>query len=224
MMSREAADALIHAHALKSIGAPLSRAKAVIVALHGRGADAASILGLGDAMAQPDVAFLAPEATGRAWYPQSFVAPVAANEPYLSRALAQVSAVLDALAAAGVPAAKTGLMGFSQGACLALETAIRRPRGYGVVLGFSGGYIGPMVTELREAAGSLSGATVFLGCSDIDSHIPLKRVHETAALMKKMRASVTARIYPGFGHAINADEVAEARRLLAAMQGSADGG
>jgi predicted esterase len=218
MIARDIAERLLHDHALASAGAPLSRAKAVVVALHGRGADAASILDLADALAQPDVAFLAPQADGRQWYPRPFIAPLESNEPFLSRSLARVAAALDALEAAGVPPAKTGLMGFSQGACLALETAIRRPRGYGAVLGFSGGYIGPVTGETRKAAGSLAGALVFLGCSDVDPHIPVNRVHETSQLMKEMGASVVTRIYPGFGHAINADEVAEARKLLVAMQ------
>jgi phospholipase/carboxylesterase len=216
MISRDAAEAILAAHRVRTAGAPLSRARAAVVTLHGRGADAASILGLTDALAQPDVAFLAPEASGRAWYPQSFIAPIAQNEPWLSRSLAQVAALLDALADAGVPEGKAGLMGFSQGACLALETAIRRPRPYGGVIALSGGYIGPMGAE-RTSEDRLDGAKVFLGCSDIDPHIPLQRVEETAQLMASMGADVTRRIYPGFGHAVNDDEVAAARGILSGM-------
>ncbi len=216
MIDRDAAGDLLQRHALRSAGAPLTRAKALVLAIHGRGADAASILSLADVLAMPDIAFLAPEAPGRAWYPQSFIAPLAANEPWLSRSLAQVAAILDSLAAAGIPDGRTALMGFSQGACLALETAIRRPRPYGAVIGLSGGYIGPMGEERREAA-RLDGAQVFLGCSDIDSHIPLKRVQETTRLLTAMGADVTERIYPGFGHAVNDDEIAEARKLLHRM-------
>lgn len=216
MIGRDAAGTILERHALRSAGAPLTRAKAVVLAIHGRGADAASILTLADVLAMPDIAFLAPEAAGRAWYPQSFIAPIAVNEPWLSRSLAQIASVLDALAAAGVPDGRIALLGFSQGACLALETAIRRPRPYGAVIGLSGGYIGPLGEE-RRSADRLDGASVFLGCSDIDSHIPLRRVQETTRLLTAMGAEVTERIYPGFGHAVNDDEIAESRRLLHRM-------
>lgn len=218
MIAHDAADAILHEHGLLRAGAPLHRARAAVVAIHGRGAEAGSILSLAEALAQPDVAFLAPQAPMRAWYPQSFLAPLAANEPWLGRSLAQVAAVLDALAAAGAPDGKVGLLGFSQGACLALETAIRRPRPYGAVIAFTGGYIGPM-GEARHEPARLDGASVFLGSSDVDAHVPLPRVEETARLMAAMGAAVTTRIYPGFGHAVNDDEIAEARRLLVRMQG-----
>lgn len=216
MLSKNLADQILSDHGLRSAGAPLSRAKGIVVAIHGRGADAASILGLADVFAQPDIAFVAPQAVHRVWYPHSFIAPIEANEPWLGQSLAQVSGVLDALQTGGMPAGKLGLLGFSQGACLALETAIRRPRAYGAVLGFSGGFIGPMGIN-RQPQGRMAGAQVFLGCSDVDPHIPVARVRETSALMTAMGASVTERIYPGFGHAINDDEVANARRLLVAM-------
>jgi phospholipase/carboxylesterase len=122
------------------------------------------------------------------------------------------------LAAAGTPDHKLGLLGFSQGACLALETAITRPRGYGCVIGLSGGYIGPLSADPRTVNGHLAGARVFLGCSDADSHIPLARVLETAALMRTMGAEVEETIYRGFGHGVNDDEIARSRRLLVAMQ------
>ncbi len=216
MIGQEAADGILQRHALRTAGAPLARAKAVVVAIHGRGADAASILSLAGVVAMPDIAWLAPEAAGRAWYPQSFIAPLAANEPWLSRSLAQVAAVLDALSEAGVPDGRTGLLGFSQGACLALETAIRRPRPYGALVGLSGGYIGP-IGEERRSGERLDGASAFLGCSDVDPHIPLRRVQETARLFSAMGAEVTERIYPGFGHAVNDDEIAQTRRLLHRM-------
>ncbi len=144
LMDALTAEAILERHQLRSVGAPLDRAKAVVVAVHGRGVDAASILSLAPVLAQPDVAFVAPQARNGVWYPHAFIAPVAANEPWLSQSLAQVSAVLEALWDAGVPDGLIGLMGFSQGACLAMESVLRRPRGYGAVLVFSGGYIGPM--------------------------------------------------------------------------------
>jgi phospholipase/carboxylesterase len=221
MISREAEQELIARHQLHQAGASLARAKAVVVAVHGRGADARSILSLAEVMAQPDVAFLAPDAEGGSWYPRPFVAPIADNEPWLGRSLARIKTILDDLTVVGVPEHKLGLLGFSQGACLALETAITRPRRYGCIIGLSGGFVGPPSTAARQGTGSLSGARVFLGCSDVDSHIPLVRVHETTALMRAMDANVDEMIYPGFGHGVNDDEIARCRRLLVAMQDAA---
>lgn len=202
---------------LRRHGAPPARARGYVVMLHGRGASAESILDLAEAFALPDLCYLAPQAPGHSWYPYPFIAPLEANEPHLGRALATTGGILESLSAAGVDAGRIALCGFSQGACLATETAIRRPAAYGAVLGFSGGYIGPL-GQPRKAEGSLAGCSVFLGCSDIDPHIPLGRVKETTALMRDMGATVDERIYPGFGHALNHDELTAARGLLSAMQ------
>jgi phospholipase/carboxylesterase len=221
MLTTIQADEILKTHRLASAGAPLAGAEAVIVALHGRGADARSILGLADVIAQPNVAFVAPQARFGAWYPQSFLAPIASNEPYLGEALTTVSMVLDSLRALGVAEQRIGLMGFSQGACLAVETAIRYPRAFGAIIAFSGGYIGPLDDGVRAVVGRLDGVPAFVGCSDIDAHIPLRRVKETSAHLVAMGSHVTERIYPGFGHAVNDDEIAFARSMLARMVSSA---
>jgi phospholipase/carboxylesterase len=216
LISREQGHRLIETTQTLWTGAEPHEATAIMVAVHGRGADAGSILGLAQDLAVPGICWLAPQAPGRTWYPQSFVAPFAANEPYLSQSLDRIAGLLDAIEAMGIRPEVMGLLGFSQGACLSLETAIRRPRPYGAIIGLSGGYIGPMGTA-RSVDGNLRGARVFLGCSDIDSHIPLQRVHETTRLMQGMGADVTERIYPGFGHAVNEDEITEARRMLGSI-------
>jgi phospholipase/carboxylesterase len=216
MISSLSANTLVQQFGLRTAGAPLAVAAAVVIAVHGRGADADSILGLADVLAQTGVAFVAPQAPMGAWYPQAFIAPIAANEPWLSQSLATIADIADALFQAGLPDERLCLLGFSQGACLALEAAIRRPRPYGAVIGFSGGYIGPLGSA-RQPQGQMEGARVFLGCSDIDSHIPLARLKDTTALMTAMGADVTERIYPGFGHAINEDEIVHARQLLATL-------
>ncbi|MCC7022242.1 MAG: dienelactone hydrolase family protein, partial [Thermomicrobiales bacterium] len=105
------------------------------------------------------------------------------------------------------------LLGFSQGACLALEYAARNATRYAGVIGFSGGLIGPPGTSFAYH-GSLDGTPVFLGCSDIDAHIPLSRVEETAEAMTRLGANVDLRIYPGMGHTVNRDELDAARALL----------
>ncbi len=184
--------------------------------IHGRGADAADILSLAEIFQRDDIIYLAPQAAGRAWYPYRFLEPVGRNEPYLSSALQVIGGLVAWLGERNMPAEKVVFLGFSQGACLALEFAARQPQRYGGVIGFSGGLIGAAVTQ-DAYAGFLNGTPVLLGCSDVDPHIPLSRVRETAEIMRGLGATVTERIYPGLGHTINEDEVAHARAILNAV-------
>jgi phospholipase/carboxylesterase len=184
-------------------GAALEDASAALIVIHGRGASAQSILSLVPEIDTPGFAYLAPQADGNTWYPYSFLEPLEANEPKLSKALATVDAVVQQI---NLPAKKIALLGFSQGACLALEYAARNARRYGGVFALSGGLIGPDGTP-RSYAGSLDGTPVFLGCSDVDFHIPLARVQESTAVMRDLGGTVEERIYPGMGHTINQDEI-----------------
>ena len=197
-------------------GAPLARARAAAILLHGRGAEAQGMVALADAFEQGDVAYLAPQAPGHSWYPYSFLAPLEQNEPYLSQALAIVDAALDHLAGARFTPERVALIGFSQGGCLTLEYVARHAKRYGAVAGLSAGLIGPPGTP-RDYAGSLTGTPVFLGCSDIDSHVPLARVHESRDVLTKLGAAVTERIYPRMGHTVNAEEIAQVSALLAGI-------
>lgn len=194
-------------------GAPLESAAAAMVLLHGRGANAADILALAGEFDLPGVAFLAPEAARAQWYPNRFIAPVATNEPWLSHALEAVHAVLGTVEAAGVPARRSFLLGFSQGACLALEFAARNPRRYGGVIGLSGALI-ENGDRPRDYAPGLDGVPVFLGCSDVDFHIPLARVQRSAAVLESLGADVDSRIYPGLGHTVNLDEIEAVTALV----------
>ena len=198
---------------LRLAGEPLERARAAVVMLHGRGATAESILDLAGPLATPGVAYLAPQAAGGAWYPRRFMEPIETNEPWLSSALATVGAALARLEAAGIPAERSVLMGFSQGGCLALEYAARNGRRYGGVVGLSGGLIGPPGTRWDYPA-TLDGTPAFLGCSDVDFHIPKQRVDESAEVLGRLGARVTERIYPGLGHTVNQDEVDWVHALL----------
>ncbi len=203
-----------HADApLALAGQPLGTAPAVVIMLHGRGATADSILSLAGEFGRPDLTYLAPQATGNTWYPYSFLAPLDQNEPYLSSALAAVATTLTTVQDAGVPQARTVLLGFSQGACLALEFAARHGGRFGALVGLSGGLIGPPGTE-RDYATDLDGTPVFLGCSDIDAHIPLGRVRETTQALSALGAEVEEAIYPGMGHTVNADEIQHIIALL----------
>jgi predicted esterase len=211
---------------IRTAGASLDRANAAVVMLHGRGATADGILALADEFAQPDLAYLAPQAAGSTWYPYSFLAPLPRNEPWLSSALRLVGRVLEDVAAAGIPPERTVLCGFSQGACLASEYAARNPRRYGGVVAFSGGLIGneqlqavdPPADKVLDYDGDLAGTPVFLGCSDEDMHIPLGRVEHSAEALEKLGGDVTMRIYPGMGHTVNEDEITFVRGLLARLQ------
>lgn len=194
-------------------GAPVAEAKGALLLLHGRGADAAGMLELASTIAPKGFAFFAPEAARNTWYPFPFIEPMERNEPALSSALGAVGELVEAIGTAGLTSERIALVGFSQGACLALESAARHARRYGAVIGLSGGLIGPPGTP-REYPGSFEGTPVFLGCSDVDPHIPLERVHESAQVFRRMGAEVDERIYPGMPHTVNKDEVERVREIL----------
>jgi predicted esterase len=197
-------------------GQSLERARVALVLAHGRGATARDILTLTDALERPDCAYLAPQAAGNSWYPNSFLAPLASNEPALSSALQAIADTLALVEIVGIPPERTLLAGFSQGACLTLEYVARHARRYGGIAGFSGGLIGPAGTP-RDYAGSLAGTPIFLGCSDMDPHIPATRVEDSAQVLRHLGAEVTVRLYPGMGHTVNEDERGWLRTLLDAL-------
>jgi predicted esterase len=197
-------------------GVPAERARAGVILLHGRGADARDILGLAPEIDPGQVAFVAPESADNSWYPFSFLAPIEQNEPGLSSGLRVIGALVARFEAAGIAPDKVLLLGFSQGACLALEYAARNARRYGAVVGLSGGLIGPPPV-LREHKGTFDETPVFLGCGDADPHIPAARVEESGEVFGRMGARVTQRLYPGMGHGINQDEVAFVRDILASL-------
>jgi len=204
------------AQPVRTGGASLDTARAAMVMVHGRGASAESILTLVPAFEAPDVAFLAPQASGGSWYPYGFMSPTLDNEPGISSGMRAIARTLATIAESGIPVERTILLGFSQGACLATEFAARHAQRYGGVAGLSGGLIGPEGT-LRDYAGSLDGTPVFLGCSDVDAHIPAARVQETADVLGALGGVVTMRLYPGMGHLVNEDEVTSVRSMLAAV-------
>ena len=201
---------------IRTAGVPLAQARAAMVLAHGRGARAADILLATADLDQSRFAYLAPEAAGDTWYPYRFMEPIASNEPWLSSALARLAAVLAQVAEAGIPPERTLLFGFSQGGCLMLEFAARNARRYGGLVGLSAGLIGPDGTP-REYAGSLAGTPVFLGCSDVDFHIPKERVGHTAEVLRRLGGSVTERLYPNGDHSIYADEIEFMRGMQAEL-------
>jgi predicted esterase len=194
-------------------GVPLDRARAVVVLTHGRNAGPENILELAPQLDRANVAYLAPAAPGRTWYPQSFMAETAANEPSLSASLKVLPTLVDEIVRAGVPRDRIVLMGFSQGACLTAESVVRHATRYGGVALFTGGLIGPPGTSW-DYPGSFESTPIFLGTSDVDAHVPLARVKESAEVFSRMHAEVTLRVYPGMPHTVNDDEIDAARDIL----------
>jgi predicted esterase len=194
-------------------GQPLGGAPVVAIMVHGRNAGPENILDLVPRLARSHVTYLAPAAANRTWYPNSFMADIASNEPGLSSGLAVLQSLVARVEGAGVTRHRIVVLGFSQGACLTTEFAVRHAGRYGGVVVFSGGAIGPPGTAWDES-GRFDGTPMFFGCSDVDSHVPAARVIESADLCTRMGAAVTRRIYPGMGHTINDDEIAWAQGLL----------
>lgn len=210
-----------------SAGAPLAQARLAMIMLHGRGGAPEDMLGLANHLGIPDIAIRAPEAAGNSWWPDSFLAPLTRNEPRLSSALSRVAGIADALAAYGFGPDRTVVLGFSQGACLAVEYAARAGTPFAGVAGLSGGLVGtadgtgPRLPELYDHVektfdypGRLDGTPVLLGCHQRDPHIPLARIRTTEEVLNRMGARVTTQIYPGAGHGIMADEITELRAML----------
>ena len=203
---------------IRAAGVPLASARAAMVMVHGRGASAESILTLAPAFRTDGVAFLAPQAAGGTWYPYGFMSPTERNEPGITSGMRAIERTLAQVADAGIPADRMLLLGFSQGACLASEFVARHARRYGGLAALSGGLIGPDGTP-RDYAGSLDGTRVFLGCSDVDGHIPAARVRETAEVLERLGGAVDARLYPGMGHIVNEDELEAVRGILRGIAG-----
>ena len=197
-------------------GVPLEQAKAAMIMIHGRGASAYDILGMAGEFALENFIYLAPQAAGNTWYPNRFVMPLESNEPFLTSALTTIDDLVAYLGQNGLPPEKIMLLGFSQGACLSLEYAARNAKRFGGVAGLSGALIGPDGTP-RDYAGSLAGTPVFLGCSNVDFHIPEYRVHEATEVMRKLGGAVTERIYPNMGHTVNADEIKHVQEIMTGM-------
>jgi predicted esterase len=201
---------------IRITGEALSRAQAALLMVHGRGARAEDILSLTDQLVVPGFAYLAPQAAENTWYPNRFLAPLSSNEPWLSSALAFLGELLKHILNAGIPSERILLLGFSQGACLTLEFAARNARHYGGVVGLSGALIGPDDTP-RTYHGSLEGTPVFLGCSDVDIHVPKERVRQAAEALRRLGGEVTERLYPNMDHTVNQDELDTVRSMMQAL-------
>lgn len=205
-----------HGQPVRKAGEPLNIARAAMLMVHGRGARAEDILAIANQLNQSGFAYLAPQAAQNTWYTNRFLVPLADNEPWLSSAMAFVANTLTQIIDVGIPSERIILLGFSQGACLTLEFAARNARRYGGIVGLSGALIGPDDTP-RDYAGSLAGTPVFLGCSDVDFHVPKERVDETAQVLRKLGGEVSERLYPNLDHSVNQDEIEFVRGMMQAV-------
>lgn len=203
----------MHQEPIRSAGRPLTDATKALILLHGRGGSAADILSLAQHLHVADFALLAPQATQHTWYPFSFLAPPAQNEPWLSDALVAVGRAVAEAERHGIPQEHIYLLGFSQGACLTLEYAARNAARYGGVAAFTGGLIGDQLYPANYA-GDFAGTPIYLGSSDPDPHVPAERVRASTQLLRGLGAAVTEQIYPNMGHTITAQEIGEVNRLL----------
>lgn len=203
---------------LVTAGTELEEAEAAMILVHGRGATARSIVQMGTEVHRDGVALLAPQADRNEWYPNSFLAPVESNEPGRTSGLQAIGDALEAANDVGIPTDRVLVLGFSQGACLASEFVARNPQRYGGLAALSGGLIGDDVVAedyTADTSDDLAGTPAFLGCSDVDPHIPEERVHETASVLEELNADVTTRIYEGMGHGVNEDELEAVSAVVA---------
>jgi phospholipase/carboxylesterase len=138
--------------------------------------------------------------------------PEAQNEPWLSSAVATVKRLIDEIAEK-IPAGSIYIMGFSQGACLALEVTSRYAARYAGVAAFTGGLIGDQVNP-EKYGGDFAGTPVFIGTSDVDPHVPVRRSEESRDIMQGLGAEVTLKIYPGMPHTIVPDEIETVRQAM----------
>lgn len=198
-------------------GAEPGNADGAMILIHGRGATAESIIMLTDEFGENNLHFVAPQAYQFQWYPHSFLAPTERNEPGLSSGLQAIFDMIEDLEANGIAKEKIILLGFSQGACLASEFVARHPARYGGLIALSGGLIGETVSG-QNYSGSLDGTPCFLGCSDIDPHIPVERVHQSAEILDDLGAKVTKKIYPGMEHTVNRDEIDQVKNMIKLLQ------
>jgi phospholipase/carboxylesterase len=202
----------MHRYSIVEQGAALESADKALILLHGRGGNAADILTLADQFCDDTFYIVAPEATGNSWYPYSFLSPEHTNEPWLTSAMDIVKRLIDNIST-HVSTDKIFLMGFSQGACLSLETSARFPLRLAGIAAFSGGLIGDTVNP-EKYNGNFRGTKIFIGSSDTDPHIPLGRVEESAGILSNLGADVMLRIYPGMGHTVSEEEVNEVRGFM----------
>jgi phospholipase/carboxylesterase len=203
----------MHDKKIITAGNKLTVAKNALILLHGRGSTAEDIMGLSTELDVKDFALIAPQATNHTWYPYSFMAPIEQNEPWLSSSVKLIAEVVSDIRRAGITDEHIYFAGFSQGACLTLEFIARNATRWGGAAAFTGGLIGDQIYH-KNYSGDFHGTPVFIGTSDPDPHVPVKRVNETTKILKAMNAYVTEKVYLNMGHTVSRDEIVSANTLI----------
>jgi len=199
---------------LRTTGTPLADAEYALIMIHGRGASAEGMLSLASYLELPaQTAVLAPQAERNTWYPASFIAPIAVNQPYLEKALSQIDALVAEILNAGIPKGKIFFLGFSQGACLTLEYLCRHATGYAGVVAFTGGLIGERL-EMENYKGDFAQTPILITTSNPDHHVPLRRVKDSGCQLERMNAMITVVAYPGKAHNISDEEIELANKVV----------
>ncbi len=193
----------------------------LVVFLHGYGADGEDLIGLAPHWQDilPDTAFLSPHAPfpceeapyGRQWFGfrDRDEAALMAGTELAARIL---TAFLDrALAASGLAADRLALVGFSQGAMLALHLALRCEKQFAGVVGYSGTLIAPD----RLAEEIQSRPPVLLVHGDADPVVPFAAMDAAAKALRAVGVEVMTERRPGLPHAIDPTGLAKGGRFLA---------
>jgi phospholipase/carboxylesterase len=202
----------MHQKNILTTGKKLDEAGRALIMIHGRGSTAKNILSISSHLSVDGYTLIAPQATNNTWYPYSFLEPPAHNEPWLTSAITLLGEIVNDIAKT-VDKRNIYLLGFSQGACLALEFVTRNAERYGGCIAFTGGLIGDKIYT-ENYKGDFQNTPVFIGTSDPDPHVPVQRVHDTVKILRSMNASVTEKIYERIGHTIVQDEFDHANELL----------
>jgi phospholipase/carboxylesterase len=193
-------------------GPKITQASQALIVLHGRGGTAQGMLDLSDQLCDQHFYIAAPQATHHVWYPYNFMEEEERNEPDLSLSIQAVKELIDQTAK-HIPKQRIFIVGFSQGACLTLEVATRHAQPYGGIVAFTGGLIGKTVDESKYR-GDFRGTKVFISDGDDDPYVPLIRVEESQALMEKLNAHVTVKVYKGRAHTISEEEIKFVRKNI----------
>lgn len=200
------------------------KADAVVVFLHGYGADGADLLGLADPLSPhlPGTAFHAPDAPERSinnpmgyqWFPIPWLdgSTEAQAQAAMGRSITALNAFLDrVLADEGLEAERMIVIGFSQGTMMALHVAPRREDAVAGVVAFSGRLLRPelLADEVK------SRPPVLLVHGDADDMVPVQSLPEAAeALQGAGWKDVYAHVMKGTGHGIAPDGLSVALAFM----------
>jgi phospholipase/carboxylesterase len=199
-------------------GAPRGEARLAGVLLHGRDRTREDKVVLASSFGVPGIRWLAPTADTGSWYPGRFFEPRAANEPFLTRAVEQCDRVVDEAGEGGrVGREHLVVVGFSQGACLAIEYALQHPQRCGALIVFTGAVIGPPDMDWPGSPDTLRGMRVLLTGSNADEWISEAQTRHTALVLTRLGADVRLRVYDSRPHIVSEDELEEARAFLREM-------